>query len=331
MTHFTGKKVLVTGGFGFIGSNLVRRLVDLGADITVMDSMVPEQGGNLFNLGGVRDKVQAYFYDVRNEFNLPRLVKDKEYIFNLAGQTSHLESMKDPFIDSDVNARAQISLLEACRKYNTGVKIIFASTRQLYGKPDYLPVDETHPVHPVDVNGINKWAGEQYHLLYNNVYGIRSSILRLTNTYGPGMRIKDARQNFLGIWIRLLLEHKPFEIWEGHHLRDLNYVDDVVDAFILAAEQEKANGQVYNLGAVPSISLTELGNLLISINQEGDFIAKEYPAERKKIDIGDYYSDYRKITRELGWNPKISHHDGLIRTLKFYIAFKERYLGDEQI
>ncbi|MCX6690452.1 MAG: NAD-dependent epimerase/dehydratase family protein, partial [Methanoregula sp.] len=235
MNTFARKRVLITGGLGFIGSNLSRRLLDHSAEVTLVDSLIPEYGGNLFNIDGIENRLRVNISDVRDEHSMRYLVQGQDYIFNLAGQTSHLDSMQDPFTDLEINSRAQLSILEACRKYNPTVKIVFASTRQIYGKPDYLPVDEKHPIRPVDVNGINKLAGEWYHILYNNVYGIRACALRLTNTYGPGMRIKDARQTFLGIWIKLLLEGKPFEIWEGQQLRDFNYVDDAVDAFLIAA------------------------------------------------------------------------------------------------
>jgi len=325
MRSFARKQVLITGGFGFIGSNLARRLLDLGAEVTLVDSLIPESGGNLFNIAGIENRLHVNISDVRDKHSMRYLVQGQDYIFNLAGQTSHLDSMQDPFTDLDINTRAQLSLLEMCRKYNSSVKIVFASTRQIYGKPDYLPVDEKHPLHPVDVNGINKLAGEGYHILYNNVYGIRACALRLTNTYGPGMRIKDARQTFLGIWIKLLLEGKPFEIWEGQQLRDFNYVDDVVTAFLIAAECEKAEGQIFNLGGDEAISLHELGKLLIDIYGKGEFITKTFPSERKRIDIGDYYSDYRKIKRELGWIPKISLREGLAHSLEYYKKYHQHY------
>src|SRR5437667_1282866 len=232
---FTGRKVLITGGLGFIGSNLARRLVDLGARVTLVDSLIPEYGGNLFNIAGLEDHVQVNISDVRDQHSMRYLVQGQDYLFNLAGQTSHIDSMEDPYTDLEINCLAQLSILEACRQHNPGIKVVFASTRQMYGKPDYLPVNEDHLLRPVDVNGINKMAGEWYHILYNNVFGIAACALRLTNTYGPRMRVMDARQTFLGIWIRLLLEHKPFEVWEGAQLRDFTYVDDAVEALLLAA------------------------------------------------------------------------------------------------
>lgn len=212
---FSGARVLITGGLGFIGANLARRLVDLGAQVLIVDSLIPEYGGNLHNVSGLRGKVQVNISDIRDEHSMRYLVQDQDYLFNLAGQTSHMDSMTDPHVDLEINCRSQLAILEVCRSYNPNIRVVFASTRQIYGKPDYLPVDEKHPVRPVDVNGINKMAGEWYHILYAQVYGLRASALRLTNTIGPCMRIKDARQTFLGIWIRLLLEGKPFEVWGG--------------------------------------------------------------------------------------------------------------------
>ena len=283
-----------------------------------MDSLIPEYGGNLFNIADIADRVHLNISDVRDVHSMKYLIKGHDIIFNLAGQTSHMDSMHNPETDLEINCRAQLSILEACRNYNPDIKIVFASTRQIYGKPDYLPVDEKHPLRPVDVNGINKMAGEWYHILYNNVYGIRASALRLTNTYGPRMRIKDARQTFVGIWVRLLLEGRPFEVWEGHQLRDFNYVDDCVNALLLAAEREEANGQIFNLGDRNPVSLLELADLLIELHGSGSYSVHSFPVDRKKIDIGDYYSDFSKFESVVGWAPKIDLRTGLEKTLKFY-------------
>jgi UDP-glucose 4-epimerase len=315
---FQGAKVVITGGAGFIGSNLAIRLLDLGAHVTLVDSLVPEYGGNLFNIRDCEQRVRLNISDVRDEHSLKFLLQGQDYLFNLAGQTSHMDSMKDPFTDLEINCKAQLSILEVCRRHNPDIKVVYASTRQVYGKPEYLPVDEKHLLRPVDVNGINKMAGEWYHVLYNNVYRIRSCVLRLTNTYGPRMRVKDARQTFLGIWIRLLLEEKPFEVWEGDQLRDFNFVEDVVDALLLAAEREEANGRIYNLGGEGLISLKDLAELLIQVNGRGEYRVRPYPADRKPIDIGDYYADFRLIQGELGWRPKVSLMDGLMHTVDYY-------------
>ncbi len=267
--------------------------------------------------------------DVRDRFAMAYLLQGKDFLFNLAGQTSHLDSMSDPRTDLEINAAAQLSILESCRKNNPGIKVVFASTRQLYGKPDYLPVDEKHPVRPVDVNGINKLAGEWYHLLYNNVYGIHACALRLTNTYGPAMRVKDARQTFLGIWVRQLIEGKPIKVFgDGQQLRDFNYVDDCVRALLLAGASETANGKVYNLGSSEVIGLKALAEMMVTLDCGGSFDLVPFPPERKAIDIGDYYSDFSLITRELGWRPRIELRDGLQKTLAYYLKHHAHYWSD---
>lgn len=324
--HFKGRKVLITGGLGFIGSNLTRRLINLGAEVLLVDSLIPEYGGNLFNIFDIKDQVRVNISDVRDEYSMRYLVQGMDYLFNLAGQTSHMDSMHDPFNDLEINCRSQLSILEVCRKYNPDIKIVFTSTRQIYGKPDYLPVDEKHLLRPVDVNGINKMAGEWYHILYNNVYGIRTCALRLTNTYGRGMRIKDTRQTFLGIWIRLVVEGKSFEVWGGEQLRDYTYVDDVVDALLTAAVRPEADGKIFNLGGDCVISLKDTAQVLIDASGNGEFKIREFPADRKRIDIGDYYSDYSLIRSVLGWEPKVSLRDGLAKTVAFYRENLEHYL-----
>jgi UDP-glucose 4-epimerase len=315
---FRGKRVLITGGLGFLGSNLARTLVQLGARVNIVDSLIPEYGGNRRNLVGIASRVRVHVADVRDWPRLPGLVRGQDFLFNLAGQTSHMDSMTDPQTDLDINGRAQLAILEACRVHNPGIRIVFASTRQIYGRPDYLPVDEKHPLRPVDVNGINKIAGETFHLLYSRVHGIRSTALRLTNTIGPRMRIKDARQTFVGVWIRQLVEGKPFEVWGGAQLRDFTYVDDAVEAFLLAAINPQAEGQAFNLGGPPPVTLQRLAELLVKLNRGGTFVVREYPADRKKIDIGDFYADDRLIGRRLGWRPRTSLATALERTLAYY-------------
>lgn len=335
MNSYFDKEVLITGGLGFIGSNLARALVAQGAEVTLVDSLIPQYGGNPFNVDDVRDKLTVNVCDVRDPFAMAYLLQGKDFLFNLAGQTSHLDSMADPQTDLDINAAAQLAILEACRKSNPDIKIVFASTRQLYGKPDYLPVDEKHPIRPVDVNGINKLAGEWYHLLYNNVYGIRACALRLTNTYGPGMRVKDARQTFLGIWVRLLIEGKPIRVFgDGLQLRDFNYVDDCVEALLLAGASDDANGKIYNLGSSEVVGLKALAEMVVELGNEvkigGGYELIPFPPERKAIDIGDYYSDFSLITHELGWQPKIDLREGLQRTMAYYQANYMHYWDNDQ-
>ncbi|MBI2814353.1 MAG: NAD-dependent epimerase/dehydratase family protein [Opitutae bacterium] len=315
---FKGRRVLITGGLGFIGSNLARALVALGARVTILDSLIPEYGGNRRNLHGLGRQVAVHIADVRDRPSLPEFLRGQHFLFNLAGQTSHMDSMTDPETDLEINCRAQLTLLEACRKHNPGIRVVFASTRQIYGRPDYLPVDEKHPLRPVDVNGINKLAGEEYHLLYSGVHGIRSTVLRLTNTIGPRMRVKDARQTFVGVWIRQILEGKPVEVWGGDQLRDFTYVDDAVEAFLLAATHPKAVGGVFNLGGMGRVSLRGLAKTLVAVAGQGSYAMKAFPADRKKIDIGNYYSDCRLIAQKLGWKPRTTIRQALARTVEYY-------------
>jgi UDP-glucose 4-epimerase len=309
--------VLITGGLGFIGSSLAHRLVGMGADVLIVDSLIPQYGGNWFNLHGIQDRVRVNLADLRDRHVLPHLVRGRDVIFNLVGQTSHLDSMTDPLTDLAINTEAQLHLLEACRKEAPETRIVFASTRQIYGAPSYLPVNEQHPLLPPDVNGINKLAGEFYHLLYHRVHGLRASSLRLTNTYGPRMRIKDARQTFLGIWIRLALQGKPFEVWGGEQLRDFTYVDDAVDAF-LAAVTPATEGKAFNIGGFPPLSLNALAEALLAANGGGSSVIKPFPDERKKIDIGDYHADDSAFREATGWRPRIDMPEGLGRTLAWY-------------
>ena len=326
---FKGRSALITGGLGFIGSNLARRLVACGAKVLLVDSLVPEYGGNLFNIADIADRadlVKVNISDVRDRYSLKVLVQGQDFIFNLAGQTSHLDSMEYPETDLAINCAAQLSILETCRKHCPGVKLVFASTRQIYGKPNYLPVDEEHPLNPVDVNGINKMAAEFYHTLYSNVHGLKACVLRLTNTIGPRMRVRDARQTFVGVWIRQLLEGRPIEVWEGQQLRDFTYVEDVVDAMLAAAASDAGDGKVFNLGGPPPISLRDLAAMMIELNGAGTFTVRTFPAERKKIDIGDYYSDFKRIRKTLGWEPRTPLRDALARTLEYYRANLAHYI-----
>jgi dTDP-glucose 4,6-dehydratase/UDP-glucose 4-epimerase len=323
---FSGANVLITGGLGFIGSSLARQLVAFGAKVTLVDSLIPEYGGNLFNVHDFRDKVSIELTDVRDTKAMAALIHKRDFLFNLAGQTSHLDSMTDPLTDLNINAVAQLHILEACRLNNPDVKIVFASTRQIYGRPEYLPVNEKHPINPVDVNGINKLAGESYHLLYSNIYKIRACALRLTNTYGPGMRVKDARQTFLGVWLRRVIEGEPIQVYgDGRQVRDFNFVTDVVKALLQAASDPASEGQLFNLGHWEHISLEELAALLVRLNEHGRYELIPFPADQKAIDIGDYYGDFSKIRKALGWSPEVPLENGLAMTLAYYRKHHAHY------
>jgi len=308
---YRGKRILVTGGLGFIGSNLVRTLVELGSDVLVVDAMIPESGGNLFNLDGIDHRVRGNIADVRNGPAMEILVRDREIIFNLAGQVSHIDSMLDPFTDLEINCRAQLSMLEACRHQNPDVKVVFAGTRQVYGKPDRLPVDETHLVRPIDVNGVNKAAGEYYHLLYNNVFGVRSCSLRLTNVYGPRQLIKHNRQGFIGWFIRLAIEDREIQVFgDGSQLRDFVYVDDAADAFLRAGATDACDGEVYNVGGDEAISHRDLVSMLLDAAGTGSVRYVDWPADKKRIDIGSFYSDSTRFRQTVGWRPRVGLREG---------------------
>ena len=309
---------MITGGCGFIGSNLAHHLVSLGAQVTIMDSMLPGFGGNLFNLDEIKDSVHINFSDMRDEHAVSYLIQNKDFIFNSAGQISHIDSMTQPMADLDINCRAQLSLLEACRHHNTTVKIIYASTRQIYGRPQYLPVDEKHPIAPVDVNGINKAAAEWYHGLYFNVYGIRTVCLRLTNTYGPRQAIQLNNQGFSSVFIRMALQQEKIRLYgTGKQIRDFNYVDDVVNAMLMCAMSSNAEGKVYNLGHKPCYSLIQFVEYLHQHTGVG-FELTPFPKDREKIDIGDYYSSFNQIKQDVGWVPQVDLGNGLKMTLDFF-------------
>jgi UDP-glucose 4-epimerase len=323
---FKGARVIITGGLGLIGSALARRLVTLGAEVLLVDSMIPEYGGNLTNIADIRDRVIVNIGDIRGAYIMRFLLADQNFLFNLAAQTSHLDSMAAPADDLAINCAAQLQLLEACRAVNPGITIVHAGTRQIYGRPDYLPVDERHPLRPVDVNGVNKMAGEAYHLLFHDVYGIKSRSLRLTNVYGPGMRIKDARQTFLGIWLRRVIEGQPFEIWSGEQRRDLLYVDDAAEAFLYAAVTQEAEGLALNVGGYEACNLADLAEAVIAAYGGGKYEIREFPAERKRIDIGDFVTDDRRFRAISGWRPRVPLAEGLHRSLDYYRRYLACYL-----
>ncbi|HEX6737304.1 MAG TPA: NAD-dependent epimerase/dehydratase family protein [Vicinamibacteria bacterium] len=326
LDFYRGRKVLVTGGLGFIGSNLCRALADLGAEVLAVDSLLPDYGGNLFNLAGYEDKVRLNIADVRGHA-MGFLVRGQEVVFNLAGQVSHVDSMTDPFTDLEINCRSQLWILEALRQHNPAAKIVYAGTRQVYGKPRYLPVDEEHLLTPTDVNGINKISGEMYHLVYHSVYGIRACSLRLTNTYGPRQLIRHNRQGFIGWFVRLATLGEEIQVFgDGQQKRDFDYVDDVVDAFLRAGALDAADGQVFNLGGNPPVALIDLARQMVDIAGHGSVRLVPFPPERKAIDIGDFYAKADKVRAVLGWQPQVPLGEGLTRTLDYYRRHREHYL-----
>lgn len=323
---FHGARVAVTGGVGLIGAALARRLVDLGSRVLLIDSMVPEGGGNFANIAAIRERVQVNIADIRDAQAMRHLLAERDFLFDLAAQTSHLDSMNLPFDDHAINATAQLQLLETCRAVAPKAVIVHAGTRQIYGRPKYLPVDEAHPIQPTDVNGVNKMAGESFHLMFNSAYGINSRSLRLTNVYGPGMRIKDARQNFLGIWLRRVVQGDPFEVWGGEQRRDMVFVDDAVEAFLAAAVTPATAGRALNVGGDAPYSLTEIAAAMIAANGGGRYESKEFPPERKRIDIGDFVTDDRQFRALANWAPRTVLADGLKRSLDYYRRNLAAYL-----
>ena len=316
---YRDRRVVVTGGLGFIGSNLARRLVELGARVLIIDALIPDCGGNMFNIAGIEDRVRLNIADMREQNAMNCLVQDQEVIFNLAGQVSHIDSIQDPGTDLEINCRGQLALLEACRWHNPSVRVVYASTRQVYGRPDSLPVSERHHVRPTDVNGINKAAGEHYHLVYNSVFGIRASVLRMTNVYGPRQLLKHNRQGFIAWFIRRAIEGGEIEIFgDGAQIRDLVFVDDAVDACLRAGADGRADGQVFNVGGAEPVTLRALAETLIDVAESGSYRLVDWPAERRAIDIGSFYADSSLIRDTLGWRPVTLLRDGLARTVAFY-------------
>jgi UDP-glucose 4-epimerase len=324
---YKGRRVMITGGLGFIGSNLAHHLVELGADILLIDSLLPGYGGNLFNIADIEDRVRVNIADIRMQSTMGVLARGQDVIFNLAGQVSHIDSMRDPYTDLEINCRAQLSMLEACRTNNPNVRVVFAGTRQVYGRPDYLPVDERHLVRPADINGVNKAAGEYYHLLYNNVFGVHACSLRLTNVYGPRQLIRHNRQGFIGWFIRLAIEDGDIQIFgDGSQMRDFVYVDDAADAFLRAGASDACDGDVFNVGGTEPISHRDLANLLVEVAGAGRIHYVEWPPEKKRIDIGSFYSDSTRFQQRVGWTPQIGLREGLKRTLTYYRAHLAEYL-----
>lgn len=321
---WTGRRALVTGGAGFLGSNLCHALAARGARVTALDGFLFGGGANPRNLDGA--DLELVRGDIR-EIDLRPLCEGAGVIFNLAAQTSHMGGQNDPLADIAVNAVAQVRLIQAAREAAPDVPVVHASTRQFYGRPLSLPVDETHPINPTDANGVSKFAGEQYWMIEHRTAGRPVVSLRLTNCYGPRLRIRDARQSFLGVWMRCVLEGKPFEVWGGEQLRDLTYVDDVTGAFLRAAATPECHGNIYNIGGSPPASLIQIAELMARVSgSKAEFVRREFPADRARIDIGSYHADDRRFRAATGWQPSVSLEDGIQRSLDWYRRRLAAYL-----
>jgi len=321
------KRVLVTGGLGFIGSNLVLALVEAQAEVTILDALIREHGGDMYNVAAVRDKVSIEVADASDPGVLTPLIKGQHYIFHLAGQMSHGDSMRNPELDLRVNCAATMRLVEACRAHNPSAILLNTSTRQVYGRPKYLPVNEDHPIDPVDVNGINKLAAEYYHVLYNRVYDLKSVVLRLTNTYGPRQQISNDRQGVAGIFIYRAMKGLPLKLFGGgDQLRDFNYVDDVVRAMLIAAVTPQCYGRVFNLGSDRAYSLLDYCAILKKLCNV-EYEAVPFPEDKKLIDIGDYYGSYERFRRITDWSPRVDLDEGLRLSVEFFDEHRDRYLA----
>ena len=323
---FKAKRVLVTGGLGFIGSNLTIRLVELGARVTIVDNMMPRLGGNLSNVKQIADHIHINFSDVRDSHSMDYLVKDQEFIFHLAGQVNHVDSIRNPIQDLDINCRGTLVLLESCRQYNRDVKIIFAGTRGEYGSSVKLPVAEDHPTNPKGIYAVTNLTAEKMILVYDNVHKIPGACLRITNTYGPRHQMAHDEYGVLNWFIRKAIDGEIVPVFgDGRILRDFLYVDDLVDCFLQVAACDRAYGEVFNVGSGIPISFIELAKKIVQIAGKGKVAFTEFTQERKEVEPGDYYTDISKIKQIVGWEPKTDLEQGLRRTIEFYRKYKKEY------
>lgn len=324
--RFAGSRCVVTGGLGFIGSNLALTLANAGAQVCVIDALIPSHGGNRHNLAAATRPIDVLVADIAAAATVAPAVRDADYVFNLAGQISHLDSMEDPLTDFDLNARAHLAFLEVLRAQRSCAVVVYSSTRQIYGRPRYLPVDEEHPVQAVDVNGISQYAGEQFHLLYARVYGLRACSLRLTNVFGPRIRLKESRQGVFGVFLRRALDDQTISVFgDGAQIRDFLYVDDVVEALLRAALTGDAVGAVFNIGHHQALSLLASAETIVRIAGTGRVELVPWPSARAAIDIGDFVSDFGAARNVLGWQPRTSFADGVQRTVDFFRMHRDWY------
>jgi UDP-glucose 4-epimerase len=326
MDDYRGEKILITGGLGFIGSNLAIRLVESGAAVTVVDSLNPTCGGNYFNVASIQKDIEIVEGDAADVSLMRKLVRDKKYVFNLAGHVSHIESMEDPFSDLHMNAVAPLAILEACRHENRAAHIVYAGTRQSYGRPESLPLVETQVLKPVDVNGVSKMAGEWFHIVYGQAHGMSTVSLRLINTFGPRQLVKHSRQGFVGWFIRQAIDGEEIQLFgDGQQLRGFNYIDDVVDALLIAGTDERLLNDYFNLGGVQPVTLEAFVQLLLRITGRGSYRIVPFPAEKRAIDIGSVYTSAAKFNAVSGWKPRVTLEEGLSRTVEYYRRHRAHY------
>lgn len=321
------EKILILGGLGFIGSNLAQRLVKLGAEVTIYDACLDPYGWNFANIKEIKDKIKIIKGDIRDFDLIKEHVKNKNYIFNCAAQVGHIISMNDPFLDIEINCKGTMNVLEACRRFNDDVKIIYTATRGQVGEPIYTPVDEEHPDNPTDIYGINKLAAEKYHLVYHHVYGIPVTSMRLNNVYGPRCQMQHGHYGVLNYFVGRAMQGETITVYgKGNQTRDFVYIDDVVDALILVARNQAANGEIFMVGSGNEVRFIDMVKLVIKTVGKGKYIHAPYPFERGKVDIKRFVASYAKLNKMLGWTPKISLEEGVKKTVDFYTERLNEYL-----
>ncbi|HJY64986.1 MAG TPA: GDP-mannose 4,6-dehydratase [Ignavibacteria bacterium] len=323
---FNNKQILITGGLGFIGSNLAIRLVQLGAKITLIDAMIPEYGGNIYNIESIKDKVTVNFADVRDVHIMNYIVRDKDYIFHLASQVSHVKSLTDPYPDIDINIKGTAVLLEACKKNNTNAVIIRAGTRGQYGNAKLLPVNEEAPTNPKGIYEISLLTAEKMMQVYSDIHKLKCVMLRLTNIYGPRSQMKSPDFGVVNWFIRLALDKQTIKVFgNGKIKRDFLYIDDCVDAMLLTASNKKCYGEIFNVGHDKPSNFLELTKIICSIVKGSSWEYAPFSKERKAQEPGDFYSDITKINSYTGWKPHSGLQDGLQNTIKYYKQHRSKY------